>query len=53
MMVASGGLYYVGITIGGLADGILGESVLIVPIIGLLLLAGTGALSAAIEWLDS
>ena len=53
MMVASGGVFYVGIQIGGLVDGILGESVLTVPIVGLLLLAATGASSAAIEWLDS
>lgn len=53
MMVASGGLFYVGITVGGLAEGILGESVLIVPIVGLLVFAGTGAFTVAIEWLDS
>ena len=53
MMVASGGMFYVSIEIGGLVDGILGESVLSVPIIGLLLLAATGASSMAIEWLDS
>ena len=53
MMVASGGVFYVGIQIGGLVAGVLGESVLTVPIIGLLLLAATGASSAAIEWLDS
>ena len=53
MMVASGGVFYVGIQIGGLVDGILGESVVTVPVIGLLLLAATGASSATIEWLDS
>ena len=53
MMVASGGVYFVGIEIGGVVEGILGESVLIVPIAGILLFAATGALSAAIEWLDS
>ena len=53
MMVASGGVFYVGIQIGGLVDRILGESFLTVPTIGLLLLAVTGASSAAIEWLDS
>lgn len=53
LMVASVGGYYAAITIGGLAGRILGETILIIPIIGLLLLVGTGALSAAIEWLDS
>ena len=53
MMLASGGVYYVGFQIGELVESVLGESVLIVPILGLLLLAGTGALSTAIEWLDS
>ncbi len=53
LMVASAGVFYVTISIGGLAEDILGESILIVPIVGLVLLAGTGALSVAIEWLDS
>ena len=53
LLVASGGVYYVSSQIGGLAESIIGESVLIVPIVGLALLAGTGALSATIEWLDS
>ena len=53
MIVTSGGVFYAAITIGGLAGRILGETILIIPIIGLLLLGGTGALSAAIEWLDS
>ena len=53
MMVVSGGVFFVGFRIGGLAESILGESVLTVPIIGLFLLVGTGALSAVIEWLDS
>ena len=53
MMVTSGGAYFVGFRIGGLAESMLGESVLIFPIVAVLLLAGTGALSAAIEWLDS
>ena len=53
MIVTSGGVFYAAITIGGLAGRILGETILIIPIIGLLLLVGTGALSAAIEWLDS